>query len=72
MNPVYEQRVQNLDFIEVAREILNGARNELYITMRFLDVALSSLAFVPDSQIYGTGTDGSCLYFPRYRSASGA
>ncbi len=63
MNPVYEQRVQNLDFIEVAREILNGARNELYINMRFLDVALSSLAFVPDSQIYGTGTDGICLYF---------
>lgn len=63
MNTVYEQRVQNLDFIEVAREILNGARNELYINMRFLDVALSSLAFVPDSQIYGTGTDGSCLYF---------
>lgn len=63
MNPVYEQRVQNLDFIEIARDILNGARNELYINMRFLDVALSSLVFVPDNQIYGTGTDGSCLFF---------
>lgn len=63
MNPIYEERIQNLDFIELAKDILVGARNELYLNMRFLDVALSSLALAPDGQIRGTGTDGSRLYF---------
>ena len=63
MNPVYEERTKNLDFIEIGKDILVGARNELYLNMRFLDVALSSLALIPDGQIRGPGTDGSRLYF---------
>lgn len=63
MNPVYEERKQTLDFIEIAMDILRSARNELYLNMRFLDVALSSLAFLPDQQIRGTGTDGGTLFF---------
>ncbi len=63
MNPVYEERKQTLDFIEVATDILRNARNELYLNMRFLDIALSSLAFLPEQQIHVTGTDGSILYF---------
>ena len=63
MNPIYREQVQTLDFIEVAADILRNARNELYLNMRFLDVALSSLAFVPDGQIAVTGTDGSALLF---------
>ena len=51
MNPVYEEQKQTLDFIEVAGDILRNARNELYLNMRFLDVALSSLAYLPDQQI---------------------
>lgn len=62
-NPVYDERVRNLDFIEIGRDILVNARNELYLNMRFLDVALSSLALVPDGQIAVTGTDGSSLFF---------
>lgn len=63
VNPIYDERKETLDFIEIGRDILRGARNELYLNMRFLDVALSALAFVPDQQIRGTGTDGSRLYF---------
>ncbi len=63
MNPVYEERKETLDFIEVAADILKNARNELYLNMRFLDIALSSLAFLPEQQIRVTGTDGSILYF---------
>ncbi len=63
MNPVYEERKEMLDFIEVAADILRSARNELYLNMRFLDVSLSSLVFVPDQQIRITGTDGSALFF---------
>lgn len=63
MNPVYEERKENLDFIEIAADILRNSRNELYMNMRFLDVALSSLAFVPDGQIGVTGTDGGNLFY---------
>lgn len=52
---------------DVSRKILSLSRNELYMKMRFLDVALSSLKFVMDTQIEGLGTDGLCLYYdPQY------
>lgn len=63
MNPVYEERKENIDFIEITMDILKNARNELYLNMRFLDVALSSLVFMPDQQIQVSGTDGRYLFF---------
>ena len=63
MNPIYASDEQQLDFIGIGMEILRVARNELYLNMRFLDVALSSLQFVPDGQIRPIGTDGVHLYF---------
>ena len=62
-NPIYEGRKETLDFVSVGMDILRNARNELYLNMRFLDLALSSLGFLPDAQIRMTGTDGSVLYF---------
>lgn len=51
----------------VGRKILTVSRNELYLKMRFLDVALSSLIFVMDTGAQGLGTDGLYLYFhPQY------
>lgn len=51
----------------VGRKILTVSRNELYLKMRFLDVALSSLAFVMDVGADGLGTDGLFLYYhPQY------
>ena len=51
----------------VGKQILSGARNELYLNMRFLDLALSSLNFVMNTNTYGLGTDGFNLYFdPQY------
>ena len=38
---------------EVSRKILTVSRNELYLKMRFLDVALGSLAFVMDAGAKG-------------------
>lgn len=63
MNPIYEQREREAAFSEIGMDILRNARNELYLSMRFLDVALSSLVFVPEQQIATTGTDGGVLYF---------
>ena len=47
----------------VSRKILITARNELYMKMRFLDVALSCMSFIPDTGADGMGTDGLYLYY---------
>ena len=44
-------------------EIIRNARNELYLSMRFLDVALNGLFPVADNSIKGIGTDGTLLSF---------
>lgn len=51
----------------VSRKILMVSRNELYLKMRFMDVALSSLIFTMDEGAAGMGTDGLYLYYnPQY------
>lgn len=51
----------------VSQKILKVARNELYLKMRFMDVALSSLVYVMDEGSEGMGTDGLYLYYhPQY------
>lgn len=44
-------------------DILKDARNELYLSMRFFDVALNRLELMPDTGIQGVGTDGFFFYF---------
>ena len=47
--------------------ILQACKNELYLSMRFLDVALSSLDYKMDMRTFFLGTDGESLYFqPRF------
>lgn len=47
----------------VGRQILCAARDELYLGMRFLDVALSSFQYVMDGAVSPFGTDGAVIYF---------
>lgn len=47
----------------VGRHILFNARNELYLHMRFLDVALSALGFAMDSRIESIATDGNTIFY---------
>lgn len=63
MNALQKEQEQNLELADIGMEILSGARNELYLNMRFLDVALSVLVFTPDNGISLAGTDGQQLYF---------
>ncbi|MDY2937871.1 MAG: VWA-like domain-containing protein [Fusicatenibacter sp.] len=63
IQPILEQQERELALIDVGREILSGARNELYLNMRFLDVALFGLPFVMDPAVRPLGTDGANLYF---------
>lgn len=62
-NPIHALQRQEEERLSIAVDILKNARNELYFAMRFLDVALSSLGFVPDPSNPSLGTDGANLYF---------
>lgn len=48
---------------EVGRHILMQTRNELYLHMRFLDVALSSFDYQMDGAAVAAATDGNVIYY---------
>ncbi len=50
----------------IGKEILRTARNELYLNMRFLDLALCSLRYQMDAEAQTAGTDGYLIYFEPY------
>ena len=62
-NAVFREKEQNLMIEELGAEALEIARNELYLNMRFLGPALSSLKVVPDGRLHPAGTDGQLLAF---------
>lgn len=58
---------QLLEKVNICNEIIADCRNELYLNMRFLDVALHSLALQPSMELWRTATDGKILrYNPEY------
>ncbi|MCU6746840.1 MULTISPECIES: vWA domain-containing protein [Lachnospiraceae] len=48
---------------QIGCQILRASRDELYLGMRFLDVALSSFLYVMDPSVTPFGTDGYTMYF---------
>lgn len=56
-----EEAAEKLKSLGVS--ILCAARDELYFSMRFLDVALSSFVYQMDSSVSPFGTDGVVMYF---------
>lgn len=58
-----EEKANDNRIEKVGNEILINARNELYLRMRFMDVALSSFAYIPDMEVHGMGTDGFVMYY---------
>ena len=48
---------------QIGSSILGAARDELYLGMRFLDVALSSFVYQMDPSVSPFGTDGAVIYF---------
>ena len=63
MNIIQKQQQRELEKIEICMDIWKQARNELYLSMRFLDVSLSRFFFLPETNITGMGTDGLGIYF---------
>ena len=56
-----EETAEKLKSLGVS--ILCAARDELYFSMRFLDVTLSSFVYQMDSSVSPFGTDGAVMYF---------
>ena len=56
-----EEAAEKLKSLGVS--ILCAARDELYFSMRFLDVALSSFVYQMDSSVSPFGTDGAVMHF---------
>ena len=63
INPILEQQKRELEKINICTDILRNARNELYLSMRFFDVILSKLEFMPKADVEGFATDGYYMYF---------
>lgn len=56
-----------LEKVEICNEILTDCRNELYLNLRFLDVALHSLGLEPSMSLESAATDGYVFrYNPEY------
>ena len=63
MNPVFDQQSRELEEEEICREILKNSRNELYLHMRFLDLALSALGAAAEKSVHPCAVDGSRLFY---------
>lgn len=67
IDPVRHRQLEELNIVELCTRILTNARNELYLNMRCLDVALSSLGYEAAPDCTGVGTDGFIIYYrPEY------
>ena len=58
------EKTSGKGFAEIGQEILFAARNELYLNLPYLDVALCALAFRPGGDVtLSLATDGETLYY---------
>ena len=56
--------MEQKDFAGIGRDILFAARNELYMSLPYLDAALCALAFAPGGGVtLSLATDGETLYY---------
>ena len=63
VNPIHDAQERALAAEAICQDILSGARNQLYLNMRFMDCALSALVFQGDMGVHPVGTDGTVLYY---------
>ena len=64
MEETRQQAPAGKDLTAIGLEILQSARNELYLNLPYLDVALCSLAFAPGGGMtVSLATDGETLYY---------
>lgn len=61
-SPILEEQKKILEKEKLGRKILGSVRNELYLHLKYLDLALGSLECIP-GQTEPAGTDGAALFF---------
>lgn len=67
IDPTRHRQLMELDTVTLCTQILQDARNELYINMHYLDISLSSLGYEAEPGSGGIGTDGFVIYYdPEY------
>lgn len=62
-NPIQQQQQKELEKIEICMEIWKVAKEELYLSLRFFDVILHRMSFIPIPGMEGVGTDGNTVFF---------
>ena len=60
---IHQEQELHLKKEQLGRRILSQARNELYLHMRFLDLALGSLPVLAKEGLHPAGADGSAFFF---------
>ena len=58
---IYKEQELQLKQEMLGARILSQIRNELYLHMRFLDLALGCLSLRPEKGLHPAGTDGGTL-----------
>ena len=68
MEELVEERERTKEtYRKLGEKILMVSRNELYLSMRFLDAALGSLSYEMNQNTFFVGTDGSSIFYnPRF------
>lgn len=62
-DPTRHQQLMELDVVTLCTQILEDARNELYLNMHFLDISLSCLGYEAAPGSRWIGTDGWVIYY---------
>jgi len=63
IDPTRHRQLEELNVVTLCTRVLQNARNELYLNMRYLDLSLSSLGYEADPACSGVGTDGFVIYY---------
>lgn len=63
IDPTKHRQLEELDTVNLCTQIFTNARNELYLNMHYLDLALSSFGFEADPTFSSVATDGFVIYY---------
>ena len=63
IDPTKHRQLEELDTVNLCTQIFTNARNELYLNMHYLDLALSNFGFEADPTLSSVATDGFVIYY---------
>ena len=63
IDPTKHRQLEELDTVNLCTQIFTNARNELYLNMHYLDLALSSFGSEADPALSSVAPDGFVIYY---------